>query len=252
MSFTSSSVQAEAVGHGSDLDRRIQTAVYSADNVFRINAFIGRTSVVKLEAGETIRDKDGLMVMGDPNAWDIGPNKSGDMVAIKPKTDQDPNTNFIVNTNKRTYVFELKLVKNVSSMTYLLRFDYPKPPETPFRGRSINLDPCSGRANRLYDKKGDMSISPTEVWDNGTFTCMRFPTNAPRPVIYQVLPDGRESVINFHTDNDIVVIHGVSAEFMLRLNNLVLAIRSRVSNTGYYNYNGTTNGEIREVISGKK
>lgn len=248
-------VHAETVGKGTQLDKRIQTATYSPDNVFRINSVIGRASSIKLEAGETIWKDDGIMVTGDPNAWDIGPNKSGDMVAIKAKTDQEPDTNFIVNTNRRTYVFELKLVKDVAQSTYLLRFNYPKPPkvgDSPFVGRDLNQNPCSGRENRRYEKRGELIISPSEVWDNGTFTCMRFPTNAPRPVVYEVLPDGTETLVNFHNVNDILVIHSVSSMFKLRLNKLVLAIRTSVNNTGFYNYNGTTTGEVRETKNVRK
>lgn len=250
-----SGVQAETVGRGTQLDRRIQTAMYSPDNVFRINGAIGRATIVQLEPGESIRRDNGIMAMGDPNAWDVGPNKSGDMVTIKPKTDDEPDTNFIINTDRRVYVLELKLVKDVSKATYLLRFNYPKPPEpgdNPFVGRNINQNPCSGNENRRYEKKGDLVISPASVWDNGTFTCMRFPTNAPRPVVYEVLPDGTETLVNSHNVNDILVIHSVSTMYKLRLNKLVLAVRTSVKNTGYYNYNGTTTGEVREIINDRK
>ncbi|WP_340621890.1 TrbG/VirB9 family P-type conjugative transfer protein [Xenorhabdus siamensis] len=248
-------IHAETVGKGSQLDKRIQTATYSPDNVFRVNASVGRATIVQLEPGETIRRDTGMMAMGDPDAWEVGPNKSGDRVTIKPKTDQDPNTNFIINTDRRTYILELKLVKDVAQTTYLLRFNYPKPPkvgESPFIDRQLNQNPCSGRENRRYEKKGDLIISPSEVWDNGTFTCMRFPTNAPRPVVYEVLPDGTETLVNFHNVNDILVIHSVSAMYKLRLNKLVLAVRTNVNNTGFYNYNGTTTGEVRETISVRK
>jgi type IV secretion system protein VirB9 len=250
-----SATHAESVGKGTQLDKRIQTVTYSPDNVFRINSSIGRATIIQLQAGETIRRDNGIMAMGDPTAWDIGPNKSGDMVTVKPKTDQEPDTNFIINTDKRTYVLELKLVKDVSQTTYLLRFNYPTPPKVgdgPFVGRDINQNPCSGRENRRYEKKGDLAISPSEVWDNGTFTCMRFPTNAPRPVVYEVLPDGTETLVNFHNVNDVLVIHSVSSMFKLRLNKMVLAVRTNVNNTGFYNYNGTTTGEVRETINVRK
>lgn len=246
---------AETYGRGTQLDRRIQTATYSPDNVFRINASVGRATIVQFDDGETIRRDSGIMAMGDPSAWEVGPNKSGDAVTIKPKTDQEPDTNFIIKTNKRTYVLELKLVKDISKTTYLLRFNYPKPPEpgeSPFVGRDLNKNPCSGNQNRRYEKKGDLVISPSEVWDNGTFTCMRFPTNAARPVVYEVLPDGTETLVNSHTENDILVIHSVSSMYKLRLNKLVLAVRTSVNNSGYYNYNGTTTGEVREVKNDRK
>lgn len=250
-----SSTHAEVSGRGTSLDKRIQTATYSPDNVFRINAVVGRATIIEFEGGETIRRDNGIMAMGDPNAWEIGPNLSGDAVTVKPKTDLEPDTNFIIKTNKRTYVLELQLVKDVSKATYLLRFNYPKPPvigDSPFVGRDLNKNPCDGTENRTYEKKGDLILSPSEVWDNGTFTCMRFPTNAARPVVYEVLPDGTETLVNFHTVNDILVIHSVSSMYKLRLNKLVLAVRTRVNNTGFYNYNGTTTGEVREIKNDRK
>ncbi|KFW97756.1 TrbG/VirB9 family P-type conjugative transfer protein [Pectobacterium carotovorum] len=247
---------AEISGQGATNDRRIQTALYSPDNIFRIYTMKNRTTIIQLETGETINTDAGAMSLGKPGGeqspeWVLGANKEGRIIMIKPSSyAEEPETNLIISTNRRTYLFELKLAKNLASTTYLFRFDYPKPPvigETPFTGRDINKNPCDGTINRQYQKRGDVAISPYSVWDNGTFTCFRFPTNAPRPVIYEVLPDGTESMVNMRPVNDIMVVHGVSQEFRLRLNKMVLAIRSKVNNTGWYNYDGTTTGDIREI-----
>lgn len=245
-------VQAETAGRGSRLDARVQTAVYSPDNVYRLYAMKNRASAIQLEAGETINLDSGAMVAGKPDDWKIGANKAGSLILLKPGMyASEPETNVVISTNRRTYLLELKLTPNPGRMTYLLRFDYPRPAkvgETPFRGRDLNVDPCSGgTVNRQYMKRGDLALSPYEVWDNGTFTCLRFPTNAPRPVIYEVLPDGTESMVPGHPVNDIVVLHAVSREFRLRLNRLVLGLYTQRNNTGWYNYNGTTTGEKREV-----
>ncbi|MCR8998686.1 TrbG/VirB9 family P-type conjugative transfer protein [Rahnella perminowiae] len=250
--------QAEVAGRGGQLDHRVQVATYSADNVFRIYTMKDRISAIQLGPGETINMDTGAMVVGKPgdqnnHEWIIGANKAGTMILIKPSEyATNPETNVFISTNLRTYLIELKLTDKASLMTYLLRFDYPQPPkpaETPFKGRELNVDPCQGttNVNRRYRKRGDMTLSPSEVWDNGTFTCMRFPTNAPRPAIYQVLPDGTETLINSHAVNDIEVIHAVSKAFRLRMNNLVLELRTDANNTGWYNYSGTTNGQILEV-----
>lgn len=237
---------AEKMGEGSPLDRRVQTAFYTPDNVFRIHAVVGRTSLVQFPAHETVYEDSGLIVAGDPMAWEIGANKAGNIVAIKPKDDQDPNTNLIINTNRHTYLLELKLVKQVADMTYALRFNYPDPPKKPEVIRDLNPDPCAGQIN-TFQVRGDKAISPAEGWDNGTFTCFRFVTNAPRPVVYQVLPDGTETLANVRNVQNIMVVHGVSQLFRFRLNNLVLEAKARQQVGGLYNYNGTTTGEIREV-----
>ncbi|MBG6246655.1 conjugal transfer protein (plasmid) [Candidatus Symbiopectobacterium sp. 'North America'] len=246
-------VRAETVGRGTQQDSRVQVAMYSPDQVYRIYTMKERPTAIQLQPGETINTDLGIFVPGKTNEWLIGSNKAGGMLIIKPsKYALDPDTNVLVNTNFRTYLFELKITDKPAQMTYLLRFNYPQPVkvgETPFKGLNINVNPCDGPAiNRKYRKRGDVALSPSEIWDNGTFTCFRFPTNAPRPVIYQLLPDGTETRVNDHKVNDIVVVHSVSREFRLRLNKLVLALATQVNNTGSYNYSGTTTGETLEVI----
>ncbi|WP_247617956.1 TrbG/VirB9 family P-type conjugative transfer protein, partial [Pseudomonas syringae] len=120
---------AESMGTGSALDRRVQTAIYSPDEVYRIQATVGRGALVQLQSNETINQDTGLMVSGDPKAWSIGPNKAGNMVSLKPVTDKEPDTNLTINTNRRTYLIELKLVERTEDSTYLLRFTYPEPPK---------------------------------------------------------------------------------------------------------------------------
>lgn len=249
--------EAETSGRGAHQDQRIQEATYSADNVFRIYTMKNRLTAIQLEPGETINLDDGAMGLGKPGSkddptWIIGANKAGNLIFLKPSQyAEEPETNIIMNTNRRIYMFELKITDNPAKMTYLIRFHYPQPPkpgETPFKGLDMNVNPCDGpHINRKYRKRGDLVLSPAEIWDNGTFTCIRFPTNAPRPMITQLLPDGTETRVNTHEVNDIVVVHSVSKEFRLRLNNLVLALATSADNTGFYNYKGTTTGETLEV-----
>lgn len=242
---------AETAGRGTQLDSRVQVAMYSPDQVYRVYTMKERPTGIQLQPGETINMDTGAFVPGKTNEWLIGSNKAGGLLIIKPSARAvDPDTNVLVSTNYRTYLLELKLTDQPSKMTYLLRFNYPQPPkigETPFKGLNMNVNPCDGNINRKYQRRGDMSLAPSQIWDNGVFTCIRFPTNAPRPAIYQVMPDGQETRVSYHSVNDIVVVHSVSQEFRLRLNNLVLALGTKANNSGWYNYNGTTTGEILEV-----
>ncbi|MCY1271823.1 Type IV secretion system protein virB9 [compost metagenome] len=242
-------VEAETMGWGSTADSRIQTAVYNPDNVYRLQATIGRTALVQLPDDESVNSEQGLMTTGDPAAWSLGVNQTGNLIAIKPTTNEEPNTNLIISTNRRTYVLELKLVNKVADSTYVLRFQYPEQKKAVIPARKFNDNPCAGAVqNRAYQKQGDMDLSPSEVWDNGTFTCLRFAANTPRPVLYQMLPDGTETLTNSRTVDNILVAHSVSKEFRLRLNDQVLALRTRQVGSSY-NYSGTTTGQYREVKS---
>lgn len=239
---------AETMGAGSYMDPRVQTVVYTPDNVFRVQSVIGRTSLIQFPANETVNETSGLIISGDPTAWELGANQAGNMVAIKPVTDQEPDTNLIINTNRHTYLFELTLVKSKAEMTYALRFTYPEPVGVKkIAERDLNPNPCNGVMNRAYQRRGDKVISPFEAWDNGTFTCFRFPANVPRPVVYQVLPDGTEKLVNTRNVQNIMVVHGVSQLFRFRLNMQVLEVKTRQQLGGFYNYNGTTTGDIRVV-----
>lgn len=240
-------VAAETLGERSVLDRRIQTAIYSPENVFLIQAKVGRTSLVQLPPNETVNSEAGLITSGDPHAWSLGVNKAGNMISIKPTTDKDPDTNFTINTNRHTYLLELKLVKAVSDMTYMLRFKHPEVVKPKPATANLNEDPCNGPRSGPYQMRGDKSLAPMEAWDNGTFSCFRFPSNVPRPVVYQVLPDGTETVANSRPVRDILVVHGVSPLFRFRLNSLVLEAKPTWQVGRSYNHNGTTTGEVREV-----
>jgi type IV secretion system protein VirB9 len=239
---------AETMGERSVLDRRIQTALYTPDNVFRVQASVGRASLIQLPPNETVNSEAGLITSGDPQAWTLGVNKAGNMISIKPFTAEDPDTNLTINTNRHTYLLELKLVKTVADMTYVLRFKHPEPLVTskPVVANVVE-DPCSGLRSGPYQMRGDKSLAPLEAWDNGTFTCFRFPNNVPRPVVYQVLPDGTETLTNTRTVKDILVVHGVSQLFRFRLNTLVLEAKPTQQLGRAYNHNGTTTGDVREV-----
>lgn len=236
---------AEDMGTSSLLDRRIQTAVYNPDQVYRLQTAIGRSSLIQFPVGETVNDPQGLMASGDPAAWELGVNEAGSQIVIKPMTDKDPDTNWIISTNKHTYLIELKLMKKAADATYVLRFLLPELPKTTAR-IDEPVNPCKGLENRSWQMRGSKDLAPSEVWDNGTFTCFRFATNKPRPALYQVLPDGTETVVSTHNEQNVLVAHTVSSFYRLRLNKQVLEFKTQLQPTAY-NFKGTTTGETRSL-----
>ena len=246
-SWMSSQASAENMGASSFLDKRVQTAVYTPDNVWRIQGMVGRGSLIQFPPGETVNGDDGLITSGDPNAWELGVNKAGSKIVIKPKfdKDQDPDTNLIISTNKHTYLIELKLVQKITDMTYALRFVLPELPKSVAK-IDAPVNPCNGLENRTWQTRGNKDLAPSEVWDNGAFTCFRFATNKPRPLLYQVMPDGTETVASGRNEQNILVAHGVSSHWRLRLNGQVLEFKTQLQPTPY-NFKGTTTGEVRTL-----
>ncbi len=60
--------------------------------------------------------------------------------------------------------------------------------------------------------------------DNGRFTILRFPAGQAIPAVYQVTPDGSESLVPFDVRGEFVVIHGTAGQFRLRRGRDVLCI----------------------------
>ncbi|MHA2734608.1 TrbG/VirB9 family P-type conjugative transfer protein, partial [Vibrio campbellii] len=107
---------------------------------------------------------------------------------------------------------------------YVVKMRYPTPKKantTPLKA------PCTdGKYNFRYVKWGDEELAPAYAWDDGRFTCMKFSKNAELPVIYQINADGKESLVNYHIEQDTIVIHSVANEYRLRLGERVLGVLS--------------------------
>ncbi|EMK8419985.1 TrbG/VirB9 family P-type conjugative transfer protein [Shigella sonnei] len=243
-------VCAEQSGTGSRYDRRIQSVMYNPDQVYRVSTYVGRATSIQLSPNESIKDVDGIFATGDKDAWDMGINGAGNKVVFKPIAEM-PDTNLIISTNLRTYVFELVTSKSPVNMTYILRFNYPAPkktPETPFTGVSLNRNPCAGTYQNVnYYGYGDKDLKPIRVWDNGRFTCFKFDPNKDLPQVYAKRSDGKEYLVNPSMDNDIYVVQETAPEFRIRLDNQVLGVINKSPRNLGYNYSGTSNGNWLEV-----
>ncbi len=152
-------------------------------------------------------------------AW--GFNVRGNNVFFKPQAKQ-PNTNLtIVSDLGRTYSFELFTNKQPF---YVVKMRYP----TPKKANPPPLKaPCTdGKYNFRYVKWGDEELAPLTRGTMYRFTCMKFSKNAELPVIYQINADGKESLVNYHIEQDTIVIHSVANEYRLRLGERVLGVLS--------------------------
>lgn len=230
-----SNIYAATFGIGSKYDRRIQTVTYNANDVVNVRVKQGTVSVVQVSKNETIQD----VGLGDPLAWKVSVRDNS--VFFRPISADNPNTNVTIVTNKNTYPLYLMSVLN--NPTYILRFDYPKPPSN----RTEKHYPCTegGIINGHYQLQGSKSIYPYQIWDNGEFTCMRWNGRQEMPVVYREDADGNENLVNTHMDKNTMVLHEVADKFVLRLGDQVVNVRtSSVVNRGW-NSKATTTGQTR-------
>ncbi len=238
------------------VDERIHIVPYNANQVVKIYTAVGNPTLIQFEEDETVVDAGkGMIGMGDAKAWSVGPK--GSNIMLKPAAER-PDTKLLVVTTKRTYAFDISSVTKKSGIepTLIVRFDYPDSKAKAAlaanqKQAAINerLDKIAGKTglaasrNANYMKQGDESLAPSSAEDDGRFTYLRFDSTRELPVVYKILPDGTETLTNFHMDSDTgtVVVHEVAGKFILRYGNAVMAIRNDGFNPdGKLNLTGTT------------
>lgn len=228
----------------SGYDARVREVAYNADDAVLVNVKSGHASLIQLERGEYITDEKAGIAIGDPDAWDL--SVRGNNIFLRPIA-SEPDTNLNIVSNKRTYVFYLKTVQ--STPTWKLKFTYPKT----YQAQSNDATTlCSSHgANNInfnYQKRGKAVFEPKAVWDDGRFTCFRFPLSADLPVIYRVSPDGSEVLVNSHVSGEVVVVHETSGEFRIRLGRQVVAVRSSSVQSSNLNSAATTKAYIKREV----
>jgi len=208
-------------------DRRIKTFTYQPNTIFEYTGYLKVASRIDLDSKEDILS----ITMGDQTGWQINP--VGHRLFLKP-TEVGAKTNMTIITTKRIYYFVLdskdldKL--DDADMIFAITFNYGNTDTADSAGfmdfsEQIKNDPPSetekkkNRAsfNFRYTINGTKSIQPIEVYDDGEFTYFKFrDINAEVPAIFQVTPDGNESLINFRLEDGYVVVELVASQFTLR------------------------------------
>lgn len=232
----------------SRVDSRLRYTSYDPDQVYRLNAAIGRACFIQFAEGEQMEK----YYTGDSEAWEVG--KHGNLVAIKPKEDT-PETNLIITTNRgRVYVFELAL--NKRALMYGIRFSYPNEARKQAKTKQLkaalaeSLDPNrQGNRNFQYAGSGDTSIQPEEVFDNGSHTFMRFAEGQRFPAIFAT-GIGGERLVNPSVRDNWLIVPGVERQWRLRDGEAVLCIRNdarprrRRDNPGETTHRGIMRKEV--------
>lgn len=233
-------------------DSRVKSVVYNGHDVVRVNGMVGIATHIQLEPGEQYVEH----AFGDSAGWDFSNN--GNHIFLKPKAEH-ADSNLVLITDRRVYYFELRYsdVRKAGDKVFGLTFVYPqtKAAET---ARAIESKRVAEGfqavrpVNSNYTMTGKQEVAPINVWDNRQFTFFRFPGSVDVPSIFMVNPDGSESIVNHHvqgTASDIVVVHKVAAQWVLRLGPAALSIfNESYDPVGDSNTSRTASPEvIREV-----
>lgn len=254
LSIACANAAALDVPKGSKYDGRIRQAAYNPLDVVQIDGVIGTATHIILEPGEQYL----IHAFGDSLAWEFAVKQNH--VFLKPKEDR-ASTNLILVTDRRSYNFKLNYhPTKQAAAVYQVSFSYPdtEAKKAIEEQRKIALEAAwkakEGRPNTAYEMAGHLDLSPVNAWDDGRFTYFKFPAGQDIPAIYQVSPDGMESLVNKHVEGDNVIMHKTAPVWMLRLGDRVL----KIWNVGYRPRNGlatesnTVSPQVRRVLRMEK
>ncbi len=210
-------------------DARIKTIPYSPNEIYKFTGHYGYQSVIEFGGDEEIM----TISIGDSMSWQLKP--AGSRLFIKP-VEQDAQTNMTVITTKHTYHFELHGEETASisddELVFVLRFLYLDISQPLMSGSVMQesepdlTDPeVREKLNFNYSIIGPEVISPIRIFDDGEFTFFEFEDiNADVPAFFLVDPLGNESLINFRTMGNYIVVERVAARFTLRSGAYVLCV----------------------------
>jgi type IV secretion system protein VirB9 len=240
----------QAVAFGSELaDSRIRTAVYAADEVYRLQGFVGFQIDLEFEPGESFvglsaGDVESLAFASQDNHLFLKPRAAG------------VSTNLTVLTNRRSYHFDYlaqvrRADNGLGEVVYVLRFVYPQAmPAAPTQSVERPLAQAAETRphNRAYAYCGAPALKPVAAWDDGVQTHLRFGARQELPALFVSNDDGSESLLNFSIESAEIIVHRIARRFVVRRGQLVgCIVNERFAGTGDALASGTVAPSVRRM-----
>ena len=222
----------------------IQYLDYNRNAIPNIVTAAGIASEIIFEEDEVIE----YATFGFDSAWESQVVR--DHILVFKAKDAEPETNLIVHTNKRDYLFTVTSGNNdwtknpnSSGAVYSLRLNYrdnkskaalaakKKAEEKAnekgvLRNSAITMD---GPIHSNYDYRATenaQDLIPYRVWDNGTLTFIAFRPGTKRGVVYELDANKKPALVNQHTEkNGLLVVHNVYSHLIIRLGDDAVELR---------------------------
>lgn len=217
-------------------DQRVLYTDFRADEVYPVTAASGIITTIVFSPSEQVQSYGS----GFSTAWEF--LSRGNYFFLKPKA-TDGRTNLVVVTNRRSYLFDIRLGSRAKA-TYRLTFRYPldeieaaKKEAEKKQVKSLlsdsalhseEKDPENKKTNCQYTMNfgsaaASKTIAPIKAFDDNRFTYLKFKEQTDFPAAYRV-QDGEETLLNSHVEDGWLVLHGVYEEVRLRAGKAVVGI----------------------------
>ncbi|WP_145927320.1 P-type conjugative transfer protein TrbG [Bradyrhizobium neotropicale] len=202
----------------------VQVFPYSPGALYQIYAAPGQITDIALEPGEQLIGS-GPVAAGDTVRWVVGDTESGEAdarrvhIMVKP-TRPSLQTNLVVNTDRRTYLVELRS-REKPYMPSVAWF-YPKPRSAP--GKTVSPTPyipdVAERRYRYAIEGDSPPWRPLGAYDDGRKVYIEFSvgiTQGEMPPLFVVGSDGKTQIVNYRAYGNLLIVDRLFAAAELRL-----------------------------------
>lgn len=261
-------------------DSRMRYVPYNEGQVVHLSTQVGATLVVGFS------DKETVSAVAETDSVHLASIPKGNYLFFKPGAAL-PLQPVVVLTSlpdgkQRRYVFEIQTVavpsmgNGVAGVYYSVQFTYPEEVEradaakeaaaaqarmiaaaaaeqsrTQYLLQKPIVDSSAAGNNWRYVARGDRSLTPIAVFDNGYSTVFRFPQNERIPAIFVINPDGKEATAPYSVSGGYAQVGMTAKEFRLRDGGTVLDVYNLgYSTMGVNPATGTVSGDVQRVVKG--
>ncbi len=209
-------------------EKKFRSYIYNPNDVYHYLGHYNYQGFIEFALDETIS----TISMGDSSAWLF--EHLGNRLFLKPVAD-NASTNMTVITNKKIYHFELvaKEAKNIDdpNLIFVVKFVYPDEKDKnimQFSKSPLSDEPDMRNLkiyNFNYEFTGEPSLAPLKVFDNAEFTYFQFADkSAEIPAIFTVDSAGFESLVNFRSAGNYIIVERIAPQFTLRNGNEIVCV----------------------------
>jgi type IV secretion system protein VirB9 len=202
----------------------VQVFSYSPGALYQIYAAPGQITDIALEPGEQLTGS-GPVSAGDTVRWVVGDTESGSgdtrrvHIMVKP-TRPAIETNLVVNTDRRTYLVELRSREK----PYMPSVAWFYPEDRMARAQALPPTPVVPELPRRryrYTLEGDNPPwRPVGAYDDGRKVYVEFSpgiVQGEMPPLFVIGPDGKPEIVNYRTYRNLLIVDRLFAAAELRL-----------------------------------
>jgi len=189
-----------------DFDPRIETLEWRTGAELPLRTTAGGNLMMVFGPGEAIQS----VVVGDPSAVEVSVAPQADSLTVH--TLRAPrDTSITVRTQLRDYRFKVTMGPP-NNVAYAVRFAFeggaPAAPEPVLPPRSATQD---------YVLKGEASLRPSRVTDDGAKTYIEWPDDQALPAVFALNVQGEEETVDSYMRQGVMVIDQTYPRLVFRI-----------------------------------